>query len=289
MILEHEIPEGSKLHFGLSAALKRKVENLSANLFYAHGFEEIVSPTFVYQEHQKSFLNRNVIHLSSEKNNQIAMRNDSTIDVIRIITKRLGRSTTQKKWFYIQPVFSYPTIEHNQIGVECLDEKEYPKILELGILLFKELGISPLLQITNARIAKVCAENTGIPYKDFATLHIEKLQSIDFLAKLLQVNDVVGLKAFLSICPAFLREEINHLLVLCACDYENLICAPLLPVPVEYYDDFFFRMALQNFTFLSGGISCIDGVQSCGFGIYTDSVVYHLLKQNKIAIKDSNG
>ena len=45
MILEHEIPEGSKLHFGLSAALKRKVENLSVNLFYDQGFEEIVSPT----------------------------------------------------------------------------------------------------------------------------------------------------------------------------------------------------------------------------------------------------
>lgn len=281
MILEHEIPEGSKLHFGLSAALKRKVENLSVNLFYKHGFEEIVSPTFVYQEHQKSFLNRDVIQLSSEKNHQIAMRNDSTIDVVRIITKRLGRSTTQKKWFYIQPVFSYPTIEHNQIGVECLDESEYLKILELGICIFKELGIKPLLQITNASIAKLCAENTELEYKDFATLNIERLQSINFLAKLLQVNDVASLKEFLAICPSFLRIEIERLLELCSSSYENLICAPLLPVPVEYYDDLFFRMVLQNFTFLSGGISCIDEVKSCGFGIYTDNVVHYLLKQNK--------
>ena len=286
MVLEHEIPEGSKLHFGLSAALKRKIETLSANLFYEYGFEEIVSPTFVYQEHQKSFLNRNVIHLSSEKNHQIAMRNDSTIDTIRIITKRLGRSTTQKKWFYIQPVFSYPTIEHNQIGVECLDSSEYPKIIELGIHIFKSLGITPLLQITNARIAKVCAENTDLSYMDFSALHIEKLQSIDFLSRLLKVNDVAGLKAFLPTCPTFLRDEIIHLLELCNCDYENLVCAPLLPVPVEYYDDLFFRMTLQNLTFLSGGISSIDNVQSCGFGIYTDSVVYYLLKQNKTAIKD---
>lgn len=286
MILEHEIPEGSKLHFGLSAALKRKVETLSADIFYKHGFEEIVSPTFVYQEHQKSFLNRNVIHLSSEKNHQIAMRNDSTIDTIRIITKRLGRSTTQKKWFYIQPVFSYPTIEHNQIGVECLDSNEYLKILELGIHIFESLGINPLLQITNARIARICSENTDLSYNDFATLNIEKLQSVDFLARLLRVNDISGLKSFLPTCPTFLRDEIIHLLDLCACDYKNLICAPLLPVPVEYYDDLFFRMTLQNFTFLSGGISSIDNVQSCGFGIYTDSVVYYLLKQNKIAIKD---
>lgn len=286
MILEHEIPEGSKLHFGLSAALKRKVETLSVDLFYAHGFEEIVSPTFVYQEHQKSFLNRNVIHLSSEKNHQIAMRNDSTIDTIRIITKRLGRSTTQKKWFYIQPVFSYPTIEYNQIGVECLDSSEYAKIIELGVHIFKSLGITPLLQITNARIAKVCEKNTDLSCMDFATLNIEKLQSIDFLAKLLRVNDVFGLKAFLPNCPAFLRDEITHLLELCDCDYENLMCVPLLPVPVEYYDDLFFRMTLQNFTFLSGGISSIDNVKSCGFGIYTDNVVHYLLKQNRTQIKD---
>ncbi len=279
MILEHEIPEGSKLHFGLSARLKRKVENLSVSLFYKNGFEEIVSPTFVYQEHQKSFLNRNVIHLSSENNHQISMRNDSTIDVIRIITKRLGRSTTQKKWFYIQPVFSYPTIEYNQIGAECLDEKEYDSIIKLGVTIFKELEIKPILQITNARIAKKCAKETGLSYDYFFKLNIEKLQTIDFIYKLLQVSNADVLKSIMYECPKFLHEELEYLIYLCKCDYDNVLCSPFLPVPVDYYDDLFFRMFLNNFIFLSGGISFVDNVKSCGFGIYTDNVVYHLLKQ----------
>ena len=31
-------------------------------------------------------------------------------EIVRIITKRLGRSTEHKKWFYIQPTFKYQLI-----------------------------------------------------------------------------------------------------------------------------------------------------------------------------------
>ncbi|STQ86001.1 ATP phosphoribosyltransferase regulatory subunit [Helicobacter muridarum] len=278
MILEHEIPNGSKLHFGLSARLKRKVENLSAELFYQHGFEEIVSPIFVYQEHQKSFLNRDVIHLSSEQNHQIAMRSDSTIDVIRIITKRLGRTTNQKKWFYVQPVFSYPTIEHNQIGAECIDEGDIQNMLTLGISIFKSLGIMPLLQITNTRIARLCAKEMRLDTIYFDKLHIERLQKIVFIKKLLLVNTPSDLDAIIPSMPQFLKYELEYLLHACSCSYPNLLCSPLLPAPVDYYDDLFFKMFLRNAIFLSGGHYCIDGTRSCGFGIYTDNVVYHLLK-----------
>ncbi|RDU66799.1 ATP phosphoribosyltransferase regulatory subunit [Helicobacter didelphidarum] len=281
MILEHEIPEGSKLHFGLSAKLKRQVENLSVELFYKHGFEEIVSPIFVYQQHQKSFLNRNVIHLSSEKNYQVAMRNDSTIDVIRIITKRLGRTTTQKKWFYIQPVFSYPTTEYNQIGAECLDEKEMPEILQLGISIFEALKIQPILQVTNTRIAKLCAQELELDYEFFTKLNIEKIQDIDFIVKLLAVEKVRDLESILQICPAFLREELQYLIYCCQYQYDNLICSPFLSAPVDYYNDLFFKMFLNNSTFLAGGKYQVDGVKSCGFGIYTDGVVHYLLKQTQ--------
>ncbi|RDU70725.1 ATP phosphoribosyltransferase regulatory subunit [Helicobacter aurati] len=278
MVLEHEIPKGSKLHFGLSARLKRKVENLSAELFYQHGFEEIVSPIFVYQEHQKSFLNRNVIHLSSEQNHQIAMRNDSTIDVIRIITKRLGRTTDQKKWFYIQPVFSYPTIEHNQIGAECINENAIQNMLMLGITIFHSLGITPLLQITNTKIAKLCAQEMQLDICYFDKLHIEKLQAVAFIGKLLSVNTPSDLANIIDSMPQFLRPELEYLLHSCSCDYPHVLCSPLLPAPVDYYDDLFFKMFLRNAVFLSGGHYCVDGTRSCGFGIYTDNIIYHLLK-----------
>lgn len=282
MVLEHEIPKGSKLHFGVSAKLKRDVENLSANIFYESGFSEIVSPIFVFQQHQKSFLNRNVIHLSSEKNYQVSMRNDSTIDVIRIITKRLGRTTSQKKWFYIQPVFSYPTIEYNQIGAECLDSNKLPEMLSLAIKIFQKLDIKPILQITNTKIAKICSEHTGLNYEYFTKLNVEKLQSIDFIARLLLVNNLNDLKNAKKSMPHFLQDEIESLIAFCDCGYDRMLCSPLVCAPVDYYDDLFFKMFLNNWTFTSGGRYCVDNANSCGFGIYTDSVVYCLLKQNKI-------
>ena len=279
MILEHEIPEGSRLHFGPSARLKRRLENLSVEVFYKHGFEEMASPTFVYQEHQRSFLERDVIRLSSEENHQIALRNDSTIDIIRIATKRLGRSTNQKKWFYIQPVFSYPTMEHNQIGAECLEHHEIQNLLDIGLEIFNAIDLKARLQLTNTKISKLCALELGMDSKAFSRLDISSLQNIDFVKRLLAIDSKSELEAALPSMPGFIKSDLEKLIQACECDYPNIICSPLLPAPVDYYDDLFFRLFLDNETFLSGGLYVVGGTRSCGFGIYTDRVVHYLLQK----------
>ncbi len=43
MILEHEIPSGSKLYFGNSAKIKREIEKVASDIL-SKGFEEIVTP-----------------------------------------------------------------------------------------------------------------------------------------------------------------------------------------------------------------------------------------------------
>ncbi|MFG5109215.1 ATP phosphoribosyltransferase regulatory subunit, partial [Campylobacter lari] len=123
MILQHEIPQGGKLYFGKIAKLKREIERSASEVFYNNGFEEILTPSFSFLQHQQLFSDREILRLSSENNQQISLRYDSTIDTIRIITKRLMRSTGAKKWFYIQPVFSYPSNEIHQIGAECLEKE----------------------------------------------------------------------------------------------------------------------------------------------------------------------
>ena len=93
------------------------------------GFDEIVTPNFSYSQHQSIDNVDELITVTDEVNNPVALRADSTLDVVRIITKRLGRTTTHKKWFYIQPIFSYPTIEEYQIGIEWLNENDFLKIV----------------------------------------------------------------------------------------------------------------------------------------------------------------
>ena len=191
MILEHEIPQGTKLYFGPSAKIKRRIENLICEICYQNDFEEILTPFFVYLDHQKDF--SDIIRLTSENNHQISLRRDTTIDAIRIITKRLGRSTNQKKWFYIQPVFAYPTYEIYQVGAECFDINEMPKILQMSIEIIKKLGLEPILQLSNAKIPKLCADDLGIDLRVFQKMCVEDLlKSQNYLADLIQIQNLTA-------------------------------------------------------------------------------------------------
>ena len=99
MILEHEIPNGSKLYFGKSAKVKRHIENIASEILDKNGYEEIVTPIFSYHQHKSIADERELIRVNDEKNNALSLRADSTIDVVRIIKKRLGSNTKQKNGF----------------------------------------------------------------------------------------------------------------------------------------------------------------------------------------------
>ncbi len=97
MIFEHEIPTGSRLYFGKRAKAKRELENKASVFLQNAGFEEILTPNFSYTGHQSIDEDKDLITLSDEENNSLALRADSTLDVVRIISKRLGRTTEHKK------------------------------------------------------------------------------------------------------------------------------------------------------------------------------------------------
>ena len=109
MIFEHEIPQGSRLYFGKSAELKREIETYAAKLLSQEGFEEIVTPFFSFHQHQQVD-EKSLLRFSDKANRLVSLRADSTYDVVRLISRRLGRSTDHKKWFYIQPIFRYPSL-----------------------------------------------------------------------------------------------------------------------------------------------------------------------------------
>ena len=51
MILEHEIPNGTKLYFGKSAKVKRDIESIASDILDKNDYEEIVTPVFSYHQH----------------------------------------------------------------------------------------------------------------------------------------------------------------------------------------------------------------------------------------------
>jgi histidyl-tRNA synthetase len=276
MILEHEIPNGCRLYFGKNARKKRELESTLANFFYDNGFEEIITPNFSYSGHQSIDNESQLIRINDEKNNQVALRADSTLDVARIITKRLGRTTDHKKWFYIQPVFSYPTNENYQIGCEWLEHKNISDIINLTSEVLDTLAIKPLIQITNINIPKLVSSELNIDLSLFKNGEIATLfaMDIEWLSTLLKVATKQDLQNVKSMLPNSVQVEVQKLLdVATEVDYENIALSPLYYSPMKYYDDIYFRVIQDNYTIAKGGKYHSDDLCSLGFAFYSDNLL----------------
>ena len=276
MIFEHEIPEGSKLYFAATAATKRFIENKAAALLSEAGFEEIITPLFSYHQHQSICDERELIRLSDSENHSMSLRADSTIDVVRILGKRLGGNTEHKKWFYIQPVYRYPSIEQYQIGVEILGEPNLAVALKQATTIFKSLKIQPLLQISNINIPRILSETLGLELDDFRHVNIEKFLSlqIDWLRELVYLEKFEQIEALLTTAPEEICVELRKIQALCAgLEYPNVVIAPLYYAKMLYYDELFFRVIEENEVFAMGGRYKDEETVSVGFAIYTDALI----------------
>ncbi len=276
MIFEHEIPKGSRLYFGKAAKAKRELENKISEILDKEGFEEIVTPNFSYSQHQSIENDRKLIKFSDEKNEQVSLRADSTLDVVRIITKRLGRTTSHKKWFYVQPIFTYPSTEDYQIGCEWIDHDNIVDILNLTGELLKNIGINPILQLSNINIPKLVANELDIDVELFKNGEIAKLLelNIPWLEELIKVKDVQDLEKCIDNVPANIKAELEKLLKSAKeVSYKNLVIAPLYHGSLKYYDDVYYRVIQDNYVICKGGQYSSEGISSLGFAFYTDSLL----------------
>ncbi len=274
MIFEHEIPSGSRLYFGQSAKIKREIESIASETLYGLGFEEIVTPLFSYHQHECFDDQKPLIRLNDEENHEVTLRADSTADVVRIVTKRLGRSTESKKWFYIQPTVTFPTKEQYQIGAEVIDGS-FEKIAKTTTTLLKQIGSEPVMQIANIRIPHLLNEKYGVSLEVLKSMHVEQIMGADLpwieqLVRLHHVNDLNDLSVFPDDIKAELekiKEAANNVA------YSNMVISPLYYAKMRYYDSLTFRMFENNSLLAMGGIYTIDGVEAAGFALYTDECI----------------
>jgi len=282
MIYEHEIPTGSKLYFGESAKLKRKLENVASELFYDAGFEEIVTPFFSYHQHQ-SIDEKELLRFSDEQNHIVSLRADSTMDVVRLSTKRVGRSTNHSKWFYIQPVFRYPSHEVHQIGAELIGEENLSLSIATSLSIFEKFALKPLLHVSNINIPKILSEMLNLDLKIFEKGELQKLLALDipWLTKLTCLQTLEELEAVIKEVPDVLKVELEKLKALSAhIAYDNVVFSPLYYVKMRYYNALFFRFIHKNFTLGVGGSYDCEGIGSSGFGLYTDELIEILIKRD---------
>lgn len=283
MILEHEIPNGSKLYFGATAKVKRRIENIASEILDANGFEEIVTPMFSYHQHLSIADKRQLIRVNDAENNSISLRADSTIDVVRIIEKRLGTNTEHKKWFYIQPVVTYPTTEQYQVGVEFMGEKKLSSVLDLATKIFDKLDVKPLIQISNIKIPELLVEMFDtLSIEDFKHINIDKFISlkVEWLTKLVYLQYADQINEVMAIAPKEIVAELQKMKNLCSdmtCD--NTVLAPMYYAKMLYYDEVFFRCIAGNEVFARGGRYKNEDLTSVGFAIYTDALCEEIISK----------
>ena len=282
MIYEHEIPTGSKLYFGESAKLKRQLESVASELFYDAGFEEIVTPYFSYHQHQ-TIDEKELLRFSDEQNHIVSLRADSTMDVVRLSTKRVGRSTNHSKWFYIQPVFRYPSHEVHQIGTEMIGEENLSLSIATSLSIFEKFNLKPLLHISNINIPKMLSGMLDIDLKIFEKGELQKLLALNipWLTQLTCLQTLEELERVIDEVPLELRDELKKLqLISKDIAYDNVVFSPLYYVKMRYYNALFFRFIHKNFTLGIGGSYNCDGIGSSGFGLYTDDLIEILIKRD---------
>ena len=280
MIYEHEIPKGARLYFGKSAKLKRDIEQKVSDILYKNGFEEILTPLFSYHQHLSLDDAKELIRVFDEKNRDLTLRADSTIDVVRILTKRVN--IDNKKWFYIQPVFRYPTYEFYQIGAEILGESQVTEALKNVIEIFKTLSVEPLLQISNIKIAKILNQDYKIPLEVLRDSNIEYLLKSEnsWIKELIYLKRVKDIDNIAGLLPENIKEELLKIKELSKnIDYNNIIIAPLYYAKMRYYENLFFRFIDKNSTLCMGGEYISNETKASGFSIYTDSLIEVLKKR----------
>lgn len=274
MIFEHEIPSGSRLYFGQSAKVKREIERIASETLERLGFEEIVTPLFSYHQHECFEDQKLLVRLNDAENHEVTLRADSTADVVRIVTKRLGRSTESKKWFYIQPTVTFPTKEQYQIGAEVIDGS-FEEIAETTTTLLEQIGSAPVMQIANIRIPHLLNEKYGVSLDVLKSMHVEQIMAADlpWIEQLVRINAVSDLED-LSPFPDDIKAELEKIKE--ATDkvaYSNMVISPLFYAKMRYYDSLTFRMFEGNSLLAMGGIYTIDGVEAAGFALYTDECI----------------
>lgn len=277
---DHEIPNGSRLYFGKSAQLKRELENKASEILVKNGFSEILTPYFSYHQHL-SVAPQKLLKLSDPTNHELALRADSTVDVVRIVRKRL-KDDKLRRLFYVQPTFKYPSDEFYQIGAELIGEKNLPLAIKIAQEFFKEFDLVPALQLSNIEIPKKICEILNLPLEIFEkgkieTLLDQNLPWLDATARAVSLKDVRALRAQ---APEELKPCLDEILSL-GVDYERIRVSLLYYSKMRYYDALFFRFLDAGAVYCNGGNYEIDGLKSSGFALLVDALIEKIMQKDE--------
>ncbi|MBF0983775.1 MAG: ATP phosphoribosyltransferase regulatory subunit, partial [Campylobacter sp.] len=214
-------------------------------------------------------------------NHELALRADSTVDVVRIVRKRL-KDDKLRRLFYVQPTFKYPSDEFYQIGAELIGEKNLPLAIKIAQEFFKEFDLVPALQLSNIEIPKKICEILNLPLEIFEKGKIETLleQNLPWLDATARATSLKDVRALRAQVPEELKPCLDEILSL-GVDYERICVSLLYYSKMRYYDALFFRFLDAGAVYCNGGNYEIDGLKSSGFALLVDALIEKIMQKDE--------
>ncbi len=283
MILEHDIPNGSRLYFEDNALLKRELENYASDILFKIGFKEIVLPNFSYYQYQCSDSRNKIIKIADEANTNLALKKDSTLDALRLISHRVNKNTDNKKWYYAQVEFSYPSYESYKVGAEFLGSSDLPYLINTMLDIFSKYNDDYVLQISNINIINIICSKYDISIEDIKNKNYNELfnsniKEIELLCNIHTVDDLDDLSAYSEDVRAEL-EKIKDTIK--NTNYEKVVIEVFYYPEMTYYSSVFFRFFSDNIILANGGVYKDDNIISSGFAIHIDNLIEQITKKGK--------
>ena len=212
-----ETPYGTRDLLPRDAAEMRHMEDMLSRLFRSWGYDEVITPTI---EHLETLVPRipeenSLFMLLGNKNKLLALRNEMTTPIARLVSSRLKDAPVPLKLSYLGNVFR---VEQTQMGRQC-------EFHQAGVELMGSETPASDAEIISLAIESVLT--CGI--KDFQ-IHIGQVDFLDGMLAYYEVGDEQSkaLKSAIECHDIVLMNQLIDTLPLSARDKETLKALPLL-------------------------------------------------------------
>ncbi len=156
----YEIPYGTKDILPGEMKVRRTIENNILAVFEKWGYEEVKTPSFEYADIFKLANKESDFQFFDRNNNLLALRNDMTAPIARIVANRLQGGNKIKRLCYISNLYRYESI---QAGRQCEFE-------QAGVELFGAGGAAADAEII--ALAGKCLQRAGLQKFSISIGHI---------------------------------------------------------------------------------------------------------------------
>ncbi len=149
--------EGVKDFFGKELKVKKEIEKRLEHLFNSYGYDMVETPMFEYLDVYTSsngIQSPSLYNLINRQGELLALRNDMTLSIARIVASKDNRNVFPKKYSYIADTFRYPRLYQGkshvftQAGIELVGSSNVKADIECIKLAYEALDKINLKKFT---------------------------------------------------------------------------------------------------------------------------------------------